>query len=138
MKERITREDTGRVVAVAMALWAGVVAIAAVEGVGESFEASTLAAFAAFMSLYALGIYALDRGLRDFVARQRAQPVFAIALGVAAAFTLSLAMRWSFPAIFLAPLAALAAAALRDRLRARRGATSASSAKSPGATRAAT
>jgi hypothetical protein len=137
MTERVS-QDTGRVVAVAVALWAAVAAIAAAEGVAARYEPSELAVFAALVSLYAVGLYALDRSLRDYVMRQRAGPARAIALGVAAAFAATLALQWTVPAIFLSPLAALALAALRDHLPARRGATPASSAKSPGATPAAT
>lgn len=137
MTERVS-QHTGRVVAVAVALWAGVAAIAAVEGVATLFEASELATFAALMSLYAVGLYALDRSLREYVMGQRAAPVRAIALGIAAVFATALALRWTVPAIFLSPLAALALAALRDHLPARRKATSASSGKSPGARPAAT
>ena len=53
MKTHQPREETGRVLAVAAALWGSVVALAALEGAFSRFDAAALGALAAFVSLFA-------------------------------------------------------------------------------------
>jgi hypothetical protein len=136
MEDRALREDTGRVIAVAVALWACVVAIAAAEGAFARFEDSSLATFAALISLYSVAAYRLDRNLRGYAVRFGVRTRLALALSCVAALGASLAMRSAPPAMFFSPLAALAIAAAAGAWR--RAATSGSSATSPGATPAAT
>ncbi len=139
MEERSLRENTGRVIAVAVALWACVVGIATVEGAFALFEESSLATFAALISLYALAVYRFDPHVRAYALGLGAAPVHAFAAASAAALAASLAMGSAPLWMFFSPLAALAVAAMIGAWRQKcRAATSGSSAKSPGATPAAT
>lgn len=139
MEDRALHEDTGRVIAVATALWAGVVGSAAAEGAFARFEPASLATFAALISLYALAAYRFDPNLRAYAAQFGAGPRLALALTCVAALGACLAMGSAPPAVFFSPLAALAIPVAAGAWRpARRAARSGSSAKSPGATPAAT
>ena len=136
METHLPREDSARVLALAAAVWGAVIGAAAFEGVLDQFEGSTLAVFAMLASLYAAAAYFLDSQLRCYA--QTLGPVRAglLAAAVGGALLAALAAGHASLAIFFAPLAALAgiAAAAGGE---RRATTSASSAKSPGVTPAA-
>ena len=130
------REETGRVISLAAALWGTVIGIAALEGAFARFEASSLAALAAFVALFAVASYFLDPQLRAYAMRIDAPGAYAFALALVAALLVALELGSAPFAMFFAPLAALAAVAAGER--ARPQARSASPAKSPGANPAAT
>jgi hypothetical protein len=131
------REDCARVLGVAALLWGSVVAIAAFEGALAKFEGSTLAMLTLFVSLYAAAVYFLDAELRAYAGRIGAMRARGLAAIFLVALVAALAGRSTAFALFLAPLATLASVAAGAH-GLRRGATSASSAKSPGANPAAT
>jgi hypothetical protein len=137
MAIRIVREDTTRVLALGAAAWGTAVAGAALEGAFALFEGSTLAAFAAAVSLYAVAVYFLDPQLRAYSARVGAMRARVLAAALVGALLASLAAGFASLALFLAPLAAIAGVAAAAH-GARRAATSRSPAKSPGASRVAT
>ena len=137
MATRILREDTTRVLALAAAAWGMVVAGATFEGAFALFEGFTLLAFAAAASLYAVAVYFLDPQLRAYSARAGTMRVRMLAAALIGALLASLAAGPASLALFLAPLAAIAAVAAASH-GVRRAATSTSSAKSPGASPAAT
>jgi hypothetical protein len=131
------REETGRVLVVAAALWGSLVAIAALDGAFSRFDAVSLAALASFVSIFAVASHFIDPQLRAYASRWDSSRVAAIAVGLAGAFVV-LALGSAPFAMFLAPLAALASSAAAGGVRLRRAATPAAPAKSPGATPAAT
>jgi len=137
METRVLREDSARVLLVAAALWGTVIAIAAFEGALARFEGSTLAMLAVAVSLYAAVVYFLDPALRAYADKVDAARARALAAAFVVALAAALAGRSAAFAMFLAPLATLASLAAAGH-GLRRTATSASSAKSPGGTRAAT
>ena len=61
------QEETGRVIAVTLLLWAVAVAAATAEGVFAKLPAPTFAALATFAALYAPAMYRVDRGIREVV-----------------------------------------------------------------------
>jgi hypothetical protein len=136
MKLHQPREETGRVLAVAAALWGTVVAVAALDGALTRFDVASLASLTAFVSLFAAASFLLDPQLRAYAARMDRLRAAALALGLAGAFVAALALESVPFAMFLAPLATLALAG--GGLRLRRLPRSAAPAKSPGATPAAT
>ena len=142
MKNRQPGEETGRVLAVAALVWGSVVGIGALEGAFARFEVASLAMLAAFVSLFAVASYFLDPQLRAYAAERDPLRASALALVFAAAFVVALALGSAPFAMLFAPLAALASVAvattLPRRASLRRGAKSASLAKSPGANPAAT
>ncbi len=138
MERHLPREETARVLALAAALWGCVVGIAAFDGAFERFDAASLAALAAFVSLFAAASYLLDPQLHGYAARWEPARTAALALAFLAALAVSLALGSAPFAMFLAPLGALASAAAAGGARLRRAAKPAAPAKSPGATRAAT
>jgi len=138
MKQHQPREETGRVLGVAAALWGSVVAMAALEGAFSRFDALSLAALGSFVSLFAVAGYLLDPQLRAYSARMGSSRGAAIAAGLVGAFAVALALGSAPFAMFLAPLAAFASAAAAGAGRPRGAATPVAPAKSPGATPAAT
>jgi hypothetical protein len=135
---RRVREDSARVLAVALATWGIVIAAAAVEGAFARFAAETLVAFAAGISLYGVCLYFLDRSLRGFAATMRARSVIVANALSLAALAAALAMGWVALAAFFAPLAAVSGVAAAERWRQSRRAPRSAPAKSPGANPAAT
>src|SRR5476649_135535 len=136
METRILREDSARVLLVAAALWGTVIAIAAFEGALARFEGSTLATLTGAVSLYAAVAYFLDPALRAYADNLDAVRARALAAVLVVALAAALLGRFAAFAMFLAPLATLAGVAAAGH--GLRRTTSASSAKSPGATPAAT
>ena len=132
------REETGRVLSLAAALWGTVIGIAALEGAFARFEASSLAALAAFIALFAVASYFLDPQLRTYATRIDAPRASALALALIAALAAALELGSAPFAMFFAPFAALSAVAALGHARPRARAMSASPAKSPGANPAAT
>lgn len=130
------REDTGRVMTLAIAGWAMLITVAAVEGAFAHFEAREVAVFATLASLYAAATFFMDAQLRRHAARFGAGQVRAVAVAAVVLLGIALARQCAPVATFVAPLATFALAAAAATLR--RRARSASSAKSPGATPAAT
>ena len=128
MRNQKLREETGRVLGVGAALWGSVVGIAALEGAFARFDTASIAFAAAFVALFAVASYLLDPQLREYAVGMQAPRV--IALGLAAAFIVSISLGSAPFATFLAPLAALAGVAAATQ---RRAVRSASPAKSPGA-----
>lgn len=132
------QEETGRVIAVTLLLWAIAVAAATAEGVFAKLPAPTFAALATFAALYAPAMYRIDRGIREFVL---AFPLRRIAIAVAVldavlAAAIVASIPWPVFAFFGLPLAivahfALAERALRPRVRS-------ATATSPGERQAAT
>ena len=130
------RESTGRVVTLASAAWAVVVAVASIEGAFAQFDAQSIAAFAALVSAYAVTVFFVDAELRAHAARTAPAALRAIAAAALGLLCIALARHSAPLATFIAPIAALAiTAAVRAP---KRKTTTTSSAKSPGATRAAT
>ena len=142
MRNHEPREETGRVFAVAAALWGTIVAAGALEGAFGRFEPASIAILAAFASLFAVASYFLDPQLREYAGRMDALRTGGLALAAAGAFVMAIALGSVPFAVWLAPLAALGsvvvATRLRPRARPRTSAMSASPAKSPGANPAAT
>lgn len=136
MRNQQPREETGRVLAVAAALWGSVIGIAALEGAFARFEAPSLAFLAAFVSLFSVASYFIDPQLRAFANGRDAPRAAMIALAFLAALVVSLALGSAPFAMFFTPLAAATGVAAVTRTR--NVARSASSAKSPGANPAAT
>lgn len=139
MRKHSPNEDTGRVIAVTLALWAIAVGAATAEGVFERMAEGELAALAIFATLYAPATYRIDRRIREYVlARPASQVMLATAvLNVVLAAAVVAGAPWPLLAFFGLPLAAVAHFALVERLwRARRGVKRAS-ARSPGASQAA-
>lgn len=137
METQLPREDSARVLAVAAAVWGAVVGGAAFEGALEQFEGSTLAVLAVLVSLYAAAAYLLDPRLRSYAATLGTMRAGLLAAAFVSALVAALSAGYASLAMFLAPLAALASIATAAS-GPRRATTSASSAKSPGATPAAT
>ena len=132
MRNQQPREETGRVLAVAAAVWGSVIFDAALEGAFTRFGATSLAFLAAFVSLFAVASYFLDPQLRGYANGRYALRSVLFAFAFGAALVVSLALGSAPFAMFFAPLAALAVVAAVTRPRG--AARSASSAKSPGAT----
>jgi hypothetical protein len=137
METHLPREDSARVLAVAAAVWGAVIGGAAFEGALEQFEGSTLALFAALVSLYAAAAYLLDPQLRSYAGTLGATRAGLLAATFVGALVAALAAGYASLAMFFAPMAALASIAAAAS-GPRRATTSASSAKSPGVTPAAT
>jgi hypothetical protein len=137
METHLPREDSARVLAVAAAVWGAVVGGAAFEGALGQFEGSTLALFAVLVSLYAAAAYLLDPQLRSYAGTLGAMRAGLLAATFVGALVAALAAEYASLAMFFAPLAALATVAAAAS-GPRRATTSASSAKSPGVTPAAT
>lgn len=137
METQLPREDSARVLAVAAAVWGAVIGGAAFEGALEQFEGSTLALLAVLVSLYAAAAYLLDRRLRSYAATLGTMRAGLLAAAFVSALVAALSAGYASLAMFFAPLAALASIAAAAS-GPRRATTPASSAKSPGATPAAT
>lgn len=61
------RENTGRVVALALSFFGGLAALGYAEGVFAKLSSETVAALAIFAAAYAIATYALDARVRDWV-----------------------------------------------------------------------
>jgi hypothetical protein len=131
----IVREDTARVVALAVATWAVAVAGAAFEGAFQLFGSRSIAYFAAAMCVYAAAAYLVDSELRAFA---RSVPAAWMA-GVSAALGAALAITLCVPAVplavFLAPLATASVLGFAEAIA--RGAPRSSGATRPGERQAA-
>jgi len=135
VRNKIVQADTARVVFAAAAVWATVMAAAAVEGVAGKFGEDAFEAFGAAMAVFAVASYRIDAELREFAGRIAVGTLtLAAAFGVAVLVAATWAHATSLAA-FAAPLAAAALAARIDRRAAR---ATRASAKSPGARPAAT
>lgn len=148
---RAPREDTGRVVVVALAGWSALVSGAALEGVFARLEAAPCAALAIFALAYAMVAYVLDDGVRSWLERRSARTLAAVAVAIDVALAagawealragdgweqLLATLHGPVLALVVAPLAAPChLGAVRVLLRAR---LSSGVARSPGATPAAT
>jgi hypothetical protein len=152
MKRIVPMEDSRRVVAVTLALWALGVAAAGSEGVFAKLAPATFTWLATFAVAFALASYALDRGVRVLAAQARLTSLAGMALAadlVLVATAIALARNGApaleslarFPfvmsALFVAPLAAVLnmAALGRATIKAR---VRRAPARSPGANPAAT
>ena len=136
MRNHQPLEETGRVLALAAALWGTIIGVAALEGAFVRFDVASLAMLAAFVTLFAVASYFLDPQLRAYASEVEPPRASALALVFAAAFVVALALRSAPFAMLFAPLAALGSVAVATMLP--RRAKSASLAKSPGANPAAT
>jgi len=130
-------QETGRVLLAAAAVWATVMAAAAVEGVADKFGDGALEAFGAAMALFAAASYRIDGELRAFARATALRPLTLAAILGICLLAAALAAHALTLAVFVAPLAAAALAARIDRGFPRRRPTTVS-AKSPGARPAAT
>jgi len=142
------RERTGRAIGVTLALWAGLVASAAAEGVFAKLETEAVAALAAFTLAYSLSMYFLDAPLRAYARNAARVPLVAAAWAALAALALlawfsaggthnaALLAQWpgALAALFAAPIALVATAAAIERAAALR----LSAGKRPAARQAAT
>jgi hypothetical protein len=81
MQNRPIPENIARIVAVALAGWAGGVVWAAAEGVLARLEPAVALALAVFATAFAAGTYALDAGVRAFLHRAPRGQWLAIASG---------------------------------------------------------
>jgi hypothetical protein len=133
-------EDTGRVLAAAVVIWAIAAALATAEGVFGRMAPAEFIALAAFAALYAPLTYRLDRGIRTFVLALPARRVIAAALLLDAVLAMAYAFGapWPMLAMFGLPLAAAVHLALGERLWRERRALRRAPATSPGGSRAAT
>jgi hypothetical protein len=139
MRKHSPNEDTGRVIAVALALWAIAVGAATAEGVFERMAEGEFAALAIFATLYAPATYRIDRRIRDYVLARPARQVMlaTAALNLVLAATLAAGAPWPLLAFLGLPLAAVAHFALVERLWLGRRALKSMPARSPGASQAA-
>jgi hypothetical protein len=139
MSKHSPNEETGRVIAVTVALWAIAVAAATAQGVFERMGEGEFAALAIFATLYAPATYRIDRRIREYVL---ARPVRHVMLATAAlnlvlAAALTAGAPWPIFAFLGLPLAAVAHFALVERLWLARRAPKSAPARSPGASQAA-
>lgn len=138
MTSRPPHEDSARVLAMAVAAWAIVIAAAAAEGAFAHFSAATLATFAALVSLYGVATYFLDRSLHEFAASIRVRHAIVVTAMLVTALAAALSSSCAPLAVFLAPLAAVSAVATSRQWVRRRRAPRSTAEKSPGARPAAT
>jgi ABC-type protease/lipase transport system fused ATPase/permease subunit len=69
MKRKTPQENTARVIALALGLFATLLTLGVVDGVFAKLSPETLAALAVFAIGYAIATYLLDRQVRAFVDR---------------------------------------------------------------------
>ena len=75
MRNHRPQENTARVVALAIAVLAGVIALGAAAGLHTKFAGVELAALGTFVLLFGLATYVFDRGVREWInARLRRAP----------------------------------------------------------------
>lgn len=67
MRNHRPQENTARVVALAIAVLGGVIALGAAAGLHTKFAGVELAALAAFVLLFGLATYVFDRGVREWI-----------------------------------------------------------------------
>jgi len=138
-------ERPARTLALALSMWAGAVALGAVDDVFVRLGAPTDAALAIFAALFALGVYGLDEAVRAAVDALSTARIAAIALAGDAALAAALSAQGgdglfggalALATLFAAPLAFAAHVPLARAIAARRFRSAA--ARSPAARRAAT
>jgi cellobiose-specific phosphotransferase system component IIC len=152
MKRATPPENSPRVLAVALALWSGSVALAGWEGIFAKLSPITFGLLALFAMVFCAASYGLDRGLRQIAAHTQAAAlwsailvadgiVVATAFAIAASDAPALESLARFPyamsALFVAPLALALHIAAFGRGAARKGVRRAP-ARSPGGSPAAT
>ena len=96
-------EDTRITIGIALALWGATVAGAGASGLFEKFELAETTGLAAFVTLFAISAYFIDREVRTFVDGARRLWVWATVLDAAVA----LAFPHAASLMFLLPLAAV-------------------------------
>jgi hypothetical protein len=140
MKRAAPAEETGRVLAVTLAVWAIAAGTATYEGVFTRLADPTLAALALFATVYAPAMYRLDRGIRELVLSRTLREVAGVAAAIDAALAIAYAsgLAWPMLAFFGLPLAAAANLALAERIYRARRSLSSMRARSPGGSPAAT
>jgi hypothetical protein len=126
-------ENTARVLAVGLALWAVAVGAATAEGVFDRMAAPEFAALAIFASLYAPATYRIDRRIREFALARtlRSVAVAAIALDAILVAAYAMAAPWPLIAFFGIPLALVTHFALFERVLNPKQSVRSGSAKSP-------
>jgi hypothetical protein len=138
-------ERPARTLALALAVWAGAVALGAVDDVFLRLGTRTDAALAIFAAFFALGVYVLDEAVRGAVDAVSIARIAAIALTGDAALAMALSSQagdgifggaFALATLFAAPLAFAAHVPLARAIAVRRFRSAA--ARSPGARRAAT
>jgi hypothetical protein len=136
----LSDENTPRVLAIALLLWAVAVGAATAEGVFERLAAPEFAALAVFATLYAPATYRLDRRIRAFVLGRALRRVAAIAIALDALLigAYLAGAPWPLFAFFGLPVAIVAHVALAERSLVAWRAVRSAAAKSPGGPRAAT
>jgi len=127
--------ESGRTLAVALAVWAAVIAGADIDDTFGKFAAAGLVAFAAGIALYAFAAYRIDREIRAYILDFSRRALVAAALAALGSLAAALAQHIAALAVFTAPIAAVATAAAVEKLAAR---PRKARAKSPAATPAAT
>jgi len=125
METRTLREDARRSLFVALAAWAGLVALGAADGVFARLEPAVDGTLAAFLALFALAACCLDRAVGAAVDRAPLALLAGTALAADAAIAGALAASGlpglvagpgAFLAFFAAPVAIAAHAAAARRL----------------------
>ena len=109
-------EETGRVLFASVAVWAAVIAGAAVENVFGKFDASSEAAFAAAVAVYALAAYHIDREVHAYIVRFSRARLLTAALAAIGMMALGAFSHVVPLTVFAAPLAAVACAATIEKL----------------------
>ena len=104
-------QETGRVLFAAAAVWATVMAAAAVEGVAGKFGDGALEGFGAGVALFAAVSYRIDAELRAFARATALRALTVAALLGIGLLAAALAARAVTLAVFVAPLASAALAA---------------------------
>ena len=107
------REDTYRLLVLALAIWGGTVALASADGVLVKLPQEELAALALFAFAFAPACYLLDRNLRELVFPGRALVASLVAVDVALTITAFLASEIAL--LFVGPLALALHVAALDR-----------------------
>jgi hypothetical protein len=133
-------ENTARVVAIALLLWAVAVGTATAEGVFEQLAAREFAALAVFATFYAPATYRLDRRIRELVLGRALRSIAAIAIAFDALLigAYLAGAPWPLFAFFGLPVAIVAHVALAERSLVAWRAVRSGAAKSPDGRRAAT
>jgi hypothetical protein len=133
MDKRID-EATGRTLLTVLAVWAAVIAGAALDDTFAKFGPRDVAMFAAGVALYALATYRIDRDVHAFIQNFSRGVIVMSAIFSLAAFAAASMRHVPALAVFVAPFAAVATAAAVEKLTTR---PTKARAKSPGVTRAA-
>jgi hypothetical protein len=116
MKIHRIEDEARNVLFVSVAVWASVVAGAAMEDVFAKFEAQGVACIAVIVALYAVAAYGLDREMRTFIQEFSRSALVATACLTVATLAAASVNHVLAIAVFAAPLAAVACVAAVGKL----------------------